>query len=88
MFTAESLQAAHDTLVYGVIRVIFQFPNEFKYQVLKDIGWNNDYYTIERCHLANSFRVTLKHDDGREKDIYIPSTKVYSWVLELQELVN
>lgn len=88
MFTAESLQAAHDTLVKGVIQCIFQFPNEFKSQLLESTGWKDDCYSIERCHIANSFRVTLKHDDGREKDIYIPSTKVYSWVLELQELVN
>lgn len=88
MFTPESLQLAHDTLVRGVIQAIFQYEDEFKKKVLSSSGWKPEYYTIERCHIANAFRVTLKREDGREKDMYIPSTEVYSWVLELQSTLK
>lgn len=84
MFTPESLQAAHGTLVDGVIRAIFQYEEDFKQKVLKSNGWYHEDYELERCHLANSFRFTLKHFDGRERDMYIPSTDVYKWVLDTQ----
>lgn len=87
MFTPESLQAVHDTLVYGVIRVIFQYEDDFKQKVLKSNGWHHEDYKLERCHIANAFRVTLKRDDGREKDIYIPSSEVYAWVIDMQKMV-
>lgn len=87
MFTPEMLQDAHNTLVCGVIQVIFQYEGDFKKDVLSSSGWKPEHYTIERCHIANAFRVTLKRDDGREKDIYIQSSEVYSWVLELQTKV-
>ena len=88
MFTPESLQSAHDTLVRGVIQVIFQHEDSFKQKVLSSTGWKYEDYTLERCHLANNFRLTLRRKDGREKDMYIPSTEVYSWVLELQSTLK
>lgn len=87
MLTPEMLQEAHDTLIYGVLRVVFQYEDDFKLSLLAYSGWKGDSYKLERCHIAQSFRVTLKHDDGREKDIYIPSSKVYDWVLKLQAKV-
>lgn len=78
------LKEAHDTLVRGVITGIFDYEDDFKDKLLKQIGWNKDSYEIERCHLATNFRLTVVHDYGREKDVYIPSTEVYDWVLELQ----
>lgn len=87
MFTLKSLQEAHDTLVYGVIRVIHQYENSFKENFTGHNGWHHEHYKIERCHLSSSFRLTLKHLDGREKDIYIPSEDVYKWVLEIQSTI-
>ena len=59
-------------------------PSKKIYQVVKrNVGWESDEYSIERCHMANCYRITLKHDDGREKDIYIEAADVYTWSVGL-----
>lgn len=70
MITDYQLQQAHN-LMRCVIQVIFQYKDSFKKEVLGKHGWNHDEYEIERCHMAEAFRITLKHDDFREKDLYI-----------------
>lgn len=86
MFTPEMLQQAHET-TKAVLQVIFQYEDDFKKRVLQRCGWRHDSFEIERCHAAQNFRLTLKRDDGRERDIYIPSQDVYDWFLTLQDEV-
>ncbi|CAH9017024.1 conserved hypothetical protein [Vibrio phage 193E37-1] len=81
----KELKDAHQ-LVTATIRMVFDNENLFKEQVLggkRCVGWNSDEYSIERCHAANIYRVTLKHEDGREKDLYIESSDVYTWSVGL-----
>ena len=86
MFTPKMLKDAHQT-IKCVIQVVFEYEYDFKHTVLADNGWNAGCYTIERCHAAQAWRFTLKHDDGREKDLYINSNDVYSWFLDKQDEV-
>ncbi len=79
------VKEAHQ-LVSATIEMVFDHEDLFKEKVLgglRCVGWNSGDYSIERCHAAMIYRITLKHDDGREKDLYIPSTDVYSWSIEL-----
>ena len=63
-----------------MIGVIFDNECSFKTEVLTLNGWESTSYTIDRCHAALRYRLTLKHDDGREKDVYIDSNEVYGWI--------
>lgn len=66
--------------------MVFDNGDKFKEDVLggkRSVGWDSNEYTIERCHTANVYRLTLKHDDGRMKDLYVDSRDVYSWTVEL-----
>ena len=69
-------------LVSATIGTIFSDEGSFKQQVLAlpVHTWNINDYTIERCHTALRYRLTLKHNDGRERDIYIDASEVYDWV--------
>lgn len=87
MITRQELQQAHNIISQCVIRVIFDNGDSFKREVLKDNGWYIDDYEIERVHCANAYRITLKHIDYREKDIYVPSNDVYSWFMGEQEKI-
>lgn len=86
MFTPEMLQQTHQTMKC-VLQVIFEYEEDFKRQVLKGCGWEYDSYEIERCHMAEAFRITLKHDDFREKDLYINCNVVYDWFISNQKKV-
>lgn len=72
------IEAQH--VMTGVISLIFQYEKDFINLVLDHNGWSKDECHIERCHAAMRFRITLQHDDGREKDFYIESGDVYSWI--------
>lgn len=85
MITAKQLQEAHSIISQGVIQVIFENEDSFKKEVLSQNGWDHSEYTIERVHCAEAYRLTLKHDDFREKDVYIPSGEVYSWFMSEQD---
>ncbi|AUR91541.1 hypothetical protein NVP1161O_099 [Vibrio phage 1.161.O._10N.261.48.C5] len=79
------LKDAHQ-LVSATIRMVFDHEKLFKEDVLggkRNVGWESEGYSIERCHAANIYRLTLKHDDGREKDIYVDSSKIYGWSVGL-----
>jgi hypothetical protein len=76
------------SMLHRVIYIIFEHEKSFKEEVLGKHGWKHDEYSIERCHAANNWRITLKHDDYREKDLYIPSNDVLTWVLDLQDRVK
>lgn len=65
------------------IAIIFDYEGDFKYKVLDRHGWKHDEYKIERCHSALHYRITLRHYDGREKELYINSFDVYSWLEDL-----
>lgn len=81
MITYEKLVEARN-IQAGIIQTIFdpKCIQSFKEKVLHDIGWKHNEYDIERCHGAMNYRLTLKHDDGREKDLYIDSNTVHSWL--------
>lgn len=81
MITYEKLVEARN-IQSGIIQIIFnpKYIQSFKEEVLHDVGWEHDEYDIERCHGAMVYRLTLKHDDGREKDLYIASDTVHSWL--------
>lgn len=83
--TIQDIIEAHE-LVSATVRTIFDHELSFKREVLGRHGWNHEDYVIERCHAARNYRLTLKHDDGREKDLYIPSNDVLSWVESLDIL--
>lgn len=87
MITQQELQQAHNIISQCVIRVIFDNEDSFKREVLKDNGWYVDDYEIERVHCANAYRITLKHIDYREKDVYINAQTVYDWFLSEQDKV-
>ncbi|CAM0048442.1 hypothetical protein VPHK406_0097 [Vibrio phage K406] len=79
------LKDAHQ-LVSATVRMVFDHEKLFKEDVLggkRSVGWESEDYSIERCHAANIYRLTLKHDDGREKDIYVASAEVYTWSVGL-----
>lgn len=82
--TEEQIQEtinAHNIVSY-IVQYIFDNEDSFKEDILggkRAIGWESEDYKIERCHAAKRYRVTLKHDDGREKDIYVESDKVITW---------
>lgn len=80
----QELKDAHK-LVSATIQMVFDHEDKFKEDVLggkRSVGWESDEYNIERCHAANIYRLTLKHDDGRQKDLYIDSGDVYTWSVE------
>lgn len=72
------VEAQH--IMSEVISLIFQYEKDFINLVLYRNGWNKDECHIERCHAAALFRITLQHDDMREKDIYIEAYDVHNWV--------
>ena len=81
----QELKDAHQ-MVKATIEMVFLHEKSFKENVLGGklcVGWESDEYSIERCHMANCYRITLKHDDGREKDIYIEAKDVYTWSVGL-----
>lgn len=72
---------AHNIISY-IVQYIFDNEDAFKEDILggkQAVGWESEDYEIERCHVAKRYRVTLKHNDGREKDIYVESNDVISW---------
>ncbi|AGG57867.1 hypothetical protein VPBG_00095 [Vibrio phage helene 12B3] len=76
------LKDAHQ-LVSATVRMVFDHEKLFKEGVLggkRSVGWESEDYSIERCHAANIYRLTLKHDDGCEKDIYVNSSEILDWV--------
>lgn len=80
----QELKDAHQ-LVSATIQIIFDNEYNFKEDILggkRSVGWGSDSYTIERCHAANMYRLTLKHDDGRMKDLYVDSRDVYTWAVK------
>jgi hypothetical protein len=77
--TLQQVIEAH-RLVSATVTTIFQNEEDFKWFALAGNGWDSEEYTIERCHAALRYRLTLKHYDGREKDVYIESDAVYSWM--------
>ena len=48
--------------------------------MLSSNGWTHEECTIVRCHAAKCFRITLQHDDQREKDLYVDNFNVYKWI--------
>lgn len=80
--TLEQVMDAHH-LVQAVISTIFDHEEDFKSNVLGRHGWGHEDYEIGRCHAALRYRITLKHYDGREKDLYIENSVVYSWLNDL-----
>ena len=73
-------------LVSATVQMVFDHEDKFKEDVLggkRSVGWESDEYNIERCHAANSYRLTLKHEDGRQKDLYVDSGDVYTWAVGL-----
>ena len=77
----QEIKEAHQ-MVSGTIQMVFLHEKSFKENVLSGkscVGWDSDEYSIERCHAANIYRITLRHDNGREKDIYLKSTEVCAW---------
>lgn len=81
----QELKDAHQ-MVKATIEMVSLHEKSFKENVLggeRCVGWGSDEYFVERCHAAEAYRVTLKHDDGREKDIYIESKDVYTWSVSL-----
>lgn len=83
--TLQQVKDAHN-LVAATITTIFNNEKCFIDEVLKGNGWSSDVCTIERCHAALRYRITLKHDDGREKDLYITLDSVYDWLNSLEIL--
>ncbi len=80
-----TVKDAHQ-LISATIQMIDSHEDLFKEEVLggkRCVGWDSDEYSIERCHASIHYRITLKHSDGREKDLYIPSEGVYSWAVKL-----
>lgn len=88
MITQQELQSAHNIISQCVIQTLFQHRDSFKKEVLGKQGWCHDEYSIERVHCANAYRITLKHEDFREKDLYIDSYDVYKWLIEDQRLLD
>lgn len=87
MITKQQLKQAQD-INRCVIEVIFQYEKSFKATLLMGNGWLENSYSIERCHMSGSVvRLTLKHEDERQKDLYIPINEVYSWFLKGQDKI-
>lgn len=84
-FTPEQVVHAHE-LVTATITTIFNEEESFIDHCLKDNGWSSEVCTIERCHAALRYRITLLHEDGRQKDLYIECSKVYDWLDSLEIL--
>lgn len=84
MVTLQEIKQAHEIISQCVIRTIFDYESTFKSTLLHRNGWEHNSYTLERVHCANSYRITLLHEDGRRKDIYLDSNDVYSWYIDLQ----
>jgi len=84
-FTLEQIAHAHE-LVTATITTIFNNEKSFIDHCLKDNGWSSEVCTIERCHAALRYRITLLHDDGRQKELYIECSKVYDWLDSLEIL--
>ena len=87
MITLEMIQQTQQT-TKCILEVVFKYEKSFKADVLggkRCVGWEDDEYSIEFCHAATNWRITLKHDDGREKDIFIPCGYVHSWFIKLQD---
>lgn len=74
------IQESH-RIMKDIIQAVFEYEDEFKRGVLKNCEWDADFYTIEKCHIAQNFRITLKRVDCRTRDVYVPSYDVYDWFL-------
>lgn len=85
LFSLQQVKEAHD-LVSATITTIYNNEKSFIDTCLKGNGWSSDVCTINRCHAALRYRITLKHDDGREKDLYIDTNTVYDWLDRLEIL--
>lgn len=86
-YTLKQVMEAHQ-LVSGTIQTIFDNELSFKKEVLRlpVHNWKPEEYSIERCHVAKIFRVTLKHDDCRERELYIDQNEVFDWIDSLNIL--
>lgn len=86
-YTLKQVIEAHQ-LVSGTIQTIFDNELSFKKEVLKlsSQNWKPEEYSIERCHVAKIFRTTLKHDNGRERELYIDQNEVFDWIDSLNIL--
>ena len=67
-------------LMSEVISLIYQYEKDFINLVLDRNGWSKDECHIEHCHAAGRFRITLQHDDMREKDIYVEAYDIHKWI--------
>ncbi|MCP3683616.1 MAG: hypothetical protein GY861_13095 [bacterium] len=78
------------TVVRCILEVVFhpQYELDFKTKVLAHNGWKHEEYQIERMHMSGyNFRLSLKHNDGREKELYIHGDDVYSWYRDLGKTI-
>ena len=72
------VEAQH--IVEGTVSTVFAHEKDFIKKVLRNNGWTHEECNIIRCHAANCFRITLQHDDQREKDLYVDNFDVYNWI--------
>lgn len=85
MITPEEFKQAQIT-TRRILEVIFNvnYEKDFRSKVLKGNGWHSDSFEVERAHMSGSvFRLLLKHEDLREKEVYVCSEEVYNWYYEL-----
>jgi hypothetical protein len=77
-------------VVSGVISTIFLNEDYFKKTILSehldelnvDGCWSSDFYSIDECHAARSYRFLLKNYEGKELELYIDSNHIFDFIVE------